>query len=231
MKFSILSIIFMLLLVGCGVSTRKQEQEKEQIKLQHYQDSIQLEYQKVNEALLRAKQAKKDSINRIEEKIAISNINFKISQTEFNRLKSAFLRKCKSSSRYKLGEFNFKSMTGSFYENKLHSTVLFGSKVSYDNFDRTILKQYSSLAYILTEKYGYPKEKKVLPKWNEMNKGDSEICASWEFGKKEINVVVYCSGSDYAIWLWSRRKDLSDKADTQRKDKEIESNKKGVDLL
>lgn len=211
------------LIGGCGISSKKQEQ----LRQQQIQDSIQVVNERFEEARLKAKQAKRDSINRIEEKIALSDINFLISESEFNWRKKSFLNKTK----HKLGEYKIARFDGLFDKNKLYWIQLKGEEILYDEYEYSMKKQYQSLMNILRQKYQNPTKVKALPKWNKMNKGDYENCASWEFGEKEIDVWISCSGANYTLDLVVQRRDISDKKQKENQKKKTESNKKAVDLL
>ena len=89
MKSFFYILILSILFCSCGIQSKKQEQQKQQ----QIRDSIRIENNLARAAQRKIVQMKQDSINRIEEKIAISNIKFEISKTKFDREKNSFLRK------------------------------------------------------------------------------------------------------------------------------------------
>ncbi|WP_167613469.1 hypothetical protein [Maribellus sediminis] len=229
MKLSTLLLMITILFAGCGLQTKKQEQ----LRQQQFQDSIQLATKQAEESRLIAEQAKRDSINRVEEKIAIANINFEISKKEFNTQKSQYLKRLDSSPypSYHIGQYGFSDIYGSFYDNKLYYVSLWGNDIKYDDYDSRMQQQYNSLMSVLKEKYGEPKSEKGLPKWNELNKGDIASCSSWELGNKDIDVIVRCNGVEYNLLLNINRTDIAEQEYQARKKQEAESSKTGADLL
>lgn len=229
MKLSAILLILTILLAGCSSQTNK----KEHLRQQQIQDSIQFANKQAEDARVKAEQAKRDSINRIEEKIAISNIKFEISQKEFNKQKSQYLKKLDSSSypSYHIGQYGFSDIYGRFYDNKLYYVALWGNDIKYDDYDTRMQHQYNSLVSVLKEKYGKPKSEKGLPQWNELNKGDIASCSSWELGNKDIDIIVRCNGVEYNLLLNIKRTDIAEQEYQARKKQEAESSKTATDLL
>lgn len=227
MKNSFILFFLIFSILSCNQKSKKQAL----LRQKQTQDSIQIIEKERIAAELNRNQLRLDSIIREEEKIAISDINFGITETEFKEKKSFFLKECNTNYRYSLGEFGFSDIYGSFYDNKLYEIILKGDKVRYDEYDRIMSDQYKFLMSILKQKYNEPVDETGLPKWNDVNKGNMENCASWKFGKKRIYVYLRCEGVEYSLYLIIDRIDISLKASEERERKEAESNIKGVDLL
>ncbi|WP_347840485.1 hypothetical protein [uncultured Draconibacterium sp.] len=229
MKLSAIFLIFTILFTGCNSQTKK----KEDLRQQQIQDSIQFANKQAEEVKVKEEQAKRDSIYRVEEKIAIANINFEISKKEFDKQKSQYLKRLDSSPypSYHIGQYGFSDIYGSFYDNKLYYVSLWGKNIKYDDYDSRMQNQYNSLMSVLKEKYGEPNSEEGLPKWNELNKGDIASCSSWELGNKDIDVIVRCNGVEYNLLLNINRTDIAEQEYQARKKQEAESSKTAADLL
>lgn len=109
MKNKCIISLLLILTISCSTKSRKQEE----IRNSHKRDSLKLVYQQdsVQKAKLEIEhQLIQDSIVKEEEKIAISDINFGITRSEYNIKEKAFLNSLLDieANRYKIGEFSFK---------------------------------------------------------------------------------------------------------------------------
>lgn len=171
------------------------------------------------------------SIIREQEKIAIGNIKFGITKTEYNRQKTIFLNKCGKPGYYKIGEYVFDDMKGLFHNGKLYWVYLIGDPIKYDDYDLLMPSQYESLISIMRKKYKAPERIQGLPKWNHLNKSDIIHCAEWEIGGKDIDILIRCNGVDYSLSVIIDRTDISRKISEEKEARKNESNDKGADLL
>ncbi|TJY38204.1 hypothetical protein [Pontimicrobium aquaticum] len=156
--------ILIILIYSCG-DNRNNNSYKQQGKEKF--DSVRL-----------AAENSRDSIIKIEEKIAVGNINFGISKAEYVLEKEKFL----NSTNGKLGTFKF-SMRPDFYdENRgLRHLRLYGQIRNYNYFKNYMLDDFSSLKSILIKKYGIPTDTFI---YNQLPN------IEWKIGNKSIRLNI-----------------------------------------
>lgn len=185
MKYNII-ILIVLISVFQSCENKDAKRAIELIKIR--KDSIEL----VNKI-------KKDSIEKIEEKIAIGNINFGINKDEYYLKFVEFIDLTNG----KLGEYEF-IMSASFDDDGgLEYVWLNGKKIHYDYYKRDLFKQFLSLKEILVKKYGTPTaiDLKDFPNWTEFDKGESKNIYYWKIGNKSIFVSVVFPDEKPAIYF------------------------------
>jgi hypothetical protein len=146
-----------------------------------------------------------DSVTKREQDKAIGDINFFISEKQFNKEKDSFLKKCKLPKYefyknatiidYKIGGYGFNSLDGWFYKDSLYSVEMTGCIISYNDYDRIMPDQYNALFDVLKLKYGNPKTEISLPSWSSIDKGYFKSCAIWNIGDKKIEARIVSSGT------------------------------------
>lgn len=151
----------------------------------------------------------KTNIANTEGNRAIGNIDFYISETEFKKQKEIFLKPLvhiinvgsagSYTDGYNIGEYNFSTINGKFYNDSLFNVHISGDYIKYDNYDNKMPKQYNALISIFKEKYGVPNVLNDLPAWSNIAKNDARIIAEWHLGFKSILVWVACHGVYYDL--------------------------------
>jgi hypothetical protein len=194
-----LFVVLVLFLQSCGQSEMKKREMREVA----IKDSI----ENVKQKEFQIEQAKKDSIALIEQEIAIGEIQFRITEKEFEKSKKNFLKKCELPEfefykgltifMYKIGEYGFSRMDGWFHNDVLYDIKIHGPIVKYDEYDRVMPDQHQALMNILIKKYGDPSQIIGLPRWTDLEKGYFRRCAIWNIGTKRIEVQVACEGVEY----------------------------------
>jgi hypothetical protein len=187
MRYKLLVLIFIINFIQSCDSKEKKTPFKSLLKnIRAMNDSLDLiEKNEYNLKLIKKKES--DSINKIEEKVALGNINFGISKKEYLIKEKEF----KKITDRRLGEFKF-SMKEAYDENgglmyiKLYDLL----GVHYDYYQRDMLKQFISLKEILFEKYGEPIFQNEFPNWSDFEKNEIKNIFYWEIGNKRIWVDI-----------------------------------------
>jgi hypothetical protein len=214
MKKPYVIYILLVLLIGCNSNSKKQ---KELRNLQ-VRDSLKAVYQ--NDSIQKAKleheqRMIQDSIIKKEEKIAISDINFGITRSEYKIKEKVFLKSLlnKEYNHYQIGNFRF-DLFSCFTENNSLYSLYFEGERKYSYY-LNVQDDYQSLISVLRAKYSVPNIHNGLPNWNEKNHelvweheqsdykkpcGFKAIryryydCDIWEIGKKRIELRLYFEG-------------------------------------
>jgi hypothetical protein len=227
MRYKLFILIFILnFFQSCDSKEKKQTPLKSFLKeIRAMKDSLELiEKNEYNLKLTKKKES--DSINKIEEKVALGNINFGISKKEYLIKEKEF----KKITDRRLGEFKF-SMKEAYDENgglryiKLYDLL----GVHYDYYQRDMLKQFISLKEILFEKYGEPIFQNEFPNWIDFEKNEIKNIFYWEIGNKRIwvdiennNITKYVLSITLAYSSPERlNKIIKEK---ERKEKELKNN-------
>ncbi|GAA4299649.1 hypothetical protein [Nibribacter koreensis] len=198
MRKLLLPITFGFICLSCGSSSNRTEIDEE---LKASVDSIRVE----REAEQR-NQARLDSISKTEEHLAIKGIEFGISEAEFNKKKSAFLKPLRLNKReaqyesipeYRLGTYRFDNLSGTFHKNKLYRIDLRGELVHYNDYDHSMPTEFNALSSLLTEKYGKPFIENPLPEWHTIKDGYGKTIQSWLIGDKYISIGLFNTGGGY----------------------------------
>jgi hypothetical protein len=117
MKNIFIISILLVLIVGCNTKLRKQEE----IRILHLRDSLKIVFQQESIQQVKLKKEKQliqDSIIKVEEKIAISDIKFGISQYEYKVKEKVFLKSFfnKEYDSYQIGDFRFDLIPYIYYK-------------------------------------------------------------------------------------------------------------------
>jgi len=237
MKKLFIISIFLVLIIGCNTKSRKQEEQKNL----HIRDSLKLVYekdslQKVH--LEKEQQLIQDSIVKINEKVAIADINFGINHFNYNQKEKNFLKSCQheEGGLYYLGEFYF-NMNGIFNSNdSLYCIILEGNRESINDYGKQQIKRdYDALYSILEKKYSSPKVNSGIPEMNDENQfswnytydlykryGNNSHyceCTKWEIGKKKIEIILKFVPSKWiAISLIIYREDMATRVENKNKE-------------
>ncbi len=137
---------------------------------------------------------------------ALSNINFYISEKEFEKQKNKLKQRLQQENRYSNGsyfieDYTFQTVQGKFHDDSLFNVRIEGTPVRYDNYDSKLENQFNSLVSVLEEKYGPPSFKENLPRWSELSDDELNVLAQWNTPYKKILIWVVHLNSDYRIDL------------------------------
>jgi len=184
----------------------------------------------VKDSLFKAELIRKEGVK------AIGNINFYISEKEFEKQKDIYLKSLSHKNEfgfdeYSIGEFSVLTVSGNFFNDSLFSIQIRGIPISYDEYNSKMPKQFETLMSILVEKYGNPYEKKELPEWNAMPNNSTWILAQWHLGFKDLLMYINCGGSTYSIDFCYYVPELADRRIKIEEEKSIQINKKAVEKL
>lgn len=203
-------ILLFFILQSCGNKEKQRVIELQEKKEKTLLDSIDL----VNKL-------KKDSLNNIQEKIAIGNINFGINRKEYEKEEIKFLNATNS----KLGSFKFR-LKPDFYEDNrgLWHLYLFGETRNHSYFNDFMLSDFKELKTILTKKYGKPTEESIYNNLPQLQ---------WNIGNKTINLTISENNYDYTMILKFRyqAQEEKNKIEQDIKKREKESIEKAVENL
>lgn len=214
MKNTCIISLLLFLTIGCSIKSRKQVE----IKNLHINDSLKLVYQQdsIQKAKLEIElQLIQDSIIKEEEKIAISDIRFGISRSEYNIKEKEFLKSFlnKENNRHRIGNFAFDIIPCFTENNSLYRVCLQGNthRTNGPHFQW----EYESLYKVFSGKYSEPKIHNGLPKWNQKDHelvwehqksdyikpcGINDLrsryyeCDIWDIGNKRIEIRLYFTG-------------------------------------
>ena len=189
----------LILFQGCGINEKKERE-------QAIKDSVLIAQQ----LQIQKEQAIIDSINRIEQRKALGEINFGISKKEFDLLLEDFKEKCKVVDwvasdgykfyNYKIGDYKFSDIRGDFItSDELYSIQILGKSVDWEKYNTDLKEQYFAIFKVFTNKYSYPKEDFGLPERFKLEKGFTYLLAYWEIGTKRIELRIEDSGTYYSI--------------------------------
>lgn len=180
-------------------------------------------------------EARRDSLNVIEEKIAIGNINFGISEKEFEKQKAIFEKKCQYDPEFtsfkRIGDYDFYGVGGLFRNDSLYSLTLEGKLVAYGDYDHTMPSQHTALFRLLSDKYGGNSSFYGLPSWTSIEKHTGRRTAIWEVGQKKIEIVVYNQGLYYRLNTEVFIPKIENEIKAEGEREKSESIKKGTELL
>lgn len=227
MRYKLLVLIFIINFIqSCDSKEKKNTPLKSLLKnIRAMKDSLELiDKNEYNLKLIKKKES--DSINKIEEKVALGNINFGISKKEYLIKEKEF----KKITDRRLGEFKF-SMKEAYDENgglryiKLYDAL----GVNYDYYQRDMLKQFTSLKEILFEKYGEPIFQDEFPNWIDFERNEIKNIFYWEIGNKTIWVDIkntYSNRFELSIILAYSTPERLNKIikEKERKEKELKNN-------
>lgn len=226
--------LLLLVLVGIfGMSCQNFESSKERQRKKTIQDSISI-VQEINSQL---EQARIDSIQKEEEMKVIGDINFGISNNEFEKLKNELKEECKVLSwesgnskfyDYKIGEFKFTDITGNFYEDKLYFVQIRGQHTTYQYYDETMKSQAVELYKVLKSKYGDPDGDYGIPEWYSLKDLNSDCAAYWTKGDKVIQMRVENFRKNYYLNLEIFQSSISTKLSNERKERELKEEKESI---
>jgi len=224
-KYLFMLISIAIFMQSCGITQKQKEQAT--------QDSLAI--------VLNKRHAMIDSIAKIEQNIAIGNIKFGISKKEFNNEIMKFLDKCelpntefymrKTMFSYKLGEYGFRDLNYQFYHDNLYKINFKGGRVESNDYDDVMPVQFDILFKMLKEKYSEPSLYKGLPNWNDLHKNDSELCATWSIGSKQISIFIACKGTEYSLDLCIYKPSVEAVIDKENRDKQNQSIKDAAKIL
>ena len=160
MQKLLLGLLAAFTLAGCGGNQNRTP----------LTSNIEIDSVAIKDSLLKAKIVKAEG-NR-----AIGNIDFYISETEFKKQKGIFIKPLVKTvdvgsggsytDGYNIGEYNFSTLNGIFYNDSLFNVHISGGYIKYDNYDNRMPKQYNALISIFKEKYGTPNVLNGLPAWS-----------------------------------------------------------------
>lgn len=166
---------------------------------------------------------------------AIGNIDFFISQEEFDKQVDLFKSPLEAKSIYQtgyyLGDYNFWSINGAFFNDSLMNVHVRGGYIGYDLYKTQMPEQYKSLLSILKEKYGLPQYEKELPDALTVLDYGSIVLAEWNLGFKSLLVFVNCMDFDYRLDFAFYVPALTKRAKDKKMDESDKRNKEASKLL
>ncbi|WP_028296131.1 hypothetical protein [Olivibacter sitiensis] len=121
-----------------------------------------------------------------EEKIALGNILFGISEAEYQTEIQNFMSNHLDngdSTRFMIDGYMYESVDPKFHDGKLYSLTIEGRP--FGNY-QTAFSQYLEIKSHLVDKYGHPLQDYSFPSKN--SKGVSQMLANWAIGKKEVQL-------------------------------------------
>lgn len=234
--------IILFILQSCGLNEKKRIEEKKR------RDSLEI---------VVAEYIRKLELEPIEEKIALGDIMFGISESVFNEKRVSFESKCKLSKpeiyttknyklehishelNYKLGEYGFTGIDGWFCKDSLYTVILYGFAIDNDDYDILMQNQYNALFSVLLEKYGKPLINNGFPSLNSIEIGyagyyTKPLCI-WKIGKKKIEIHILRGNTwqelNLFVYLPEILKKVNQQYHQEQQKKELETAKKGADIL
>jgi hypothetical protein len=210
MKNIILFLTLLFLFQSCGNKEKQRTTELREQKKKSRFDSLEL----INQFRI-------DSIAKIQEKIAVGNINFGISKTKYIKEKKAFLKTTNG----KLGNFKF-SMRSDFYDNNrgLRHLRLYSETRDYNHYKDYMSGDFEALKDILNKKYGKPTEKYIH---------DDLPHLIWKIRNKNISLTIIESNYKYTILLYFKYQTQEERNKIEKgiKERKKESIKKALENL
>lgn len=207
MKKNILIIcVALFIFQGCNFIEQRRKEKELENKILH---------EKIIEEI------KRDSFLVSEEKKAIGEIMFNISEIEFNEKQDSFLNKCFKGRRdyyytdasykleedyYNLGSYGFKYITPAFNNDSLFWIYLLGKTINYDEYDKIMEREFNALVDILTAKYGNPILNYGLLSKSSIDKDSHELLCTWKIGreyleKKQVDIVIHRNNQTFSLDL------------------------------
>lgn len=171
----------------------------------------------------------KDSFVKAEEIIALGPIRFGISEKEFEKAKSEFLKTVQkpkwpgsSLNDYFIGDYKFVWLDGYFENDSLYMVRLAGEHMNWHDYDENGLLTYFALNKVLEIKFGKPKTIGVFPSWTELSDGYYRTLDRWVIGQRVVDINIAQNSKNYHVNLVSYLPRVRDKIVEQLK-KEAES--------
>jgi len=138
----------------------------------------------------------KNKADSLEKKV-IGNINFGISENEFNRLYTDFLMSRKCTDGCYIGGFEYNKAYPNFYHDQLQSLKLV-STVSLMSYSIVASDIVTKATEVVSAQYGNANITNHLPKTLK-KEYDYAVINQWNVGDKEI--VVYVERKKYEYWI------------------------------
>jgi hypothetical protein len=227
MRYKLLVLIFIINFIQSCTNKEKKKPTFESLfkKVRTTRDSLELIEKNKLYNLKLIKKKESDSINKIQEKVALGNINFGISKKEYLIKEKEF----KKITGRRLGEFKFGMREGYNENGGLSFVILKGLGVNYDYYQRDMLKQFKSIKEILFEKYGEPIVQNEFPYWSDFEKNDKKNIFYWKIGNKSIWVDIentYSNRYELSITFGYSSPERLNKLrkEKERKEKELKNN-------
>ena len=140
----------------------------------------------------------KDSLAKVELKKAdenkvIGDIEFGITEKVFDKQSAKFIKSLTTEINgyvYKLGNYQFRKIEGSFEDSKLYRANVIGYLQHYEEYESNLIPQVETLKTMLVGKYGDPSERNGAPAWHTTQNGYSYLAYRWEIGSKTIEIRV-----------------------------------------
>ena len=132
-------------------------------------------------------------INRVDENKALGNIEFGITNKQFEADLIKFqntLEHNEFKTLFVIGEYICTDIQGSFENNKLYKLTTTGDFISYQRYKEELVPQVEILKEMIAKKYGEPHSGSGAPVINQSKKGFSYLAYSWTIGSKAIEIRV-----------------------------------------
>lgn len=151
---------------------------------------------------------KADEHHKDEGKV-LADLNFFISEKDFDKNVDKYLQNLGESPFHKIGLFEFGKPTGSFMNDSLYYVVCKGYLSDSSKFDSELARQYDDLVRTYSNKYGEPAYVPSFPERDKVQDYNPYYLAHWSLGQREVQISVHCSDYQYWIELSIYRKDFT----------------------
>lgn len=161
-----------------------------------------------------------------EEGKVIAELNFFISEKDFDKNKDKYLADIRGSYDYEIGTYICSHVDGQFENDSLYYVTFIGQPYESDDYRRETIRQYQDLVKLYKSKYGDPSyEVSDFPECYELSEGESYYLANWDLGNRKIHISLKDRSPYYSLNLSIYRDDIARRI-KDRYEKEHIANKK-----
>lgn len=135
----------------------------------------------------------KPQFSEAEQTKAMGNIEFGISETQFEQALTEFkgtLEHNEFQTIYGVGDYMVSSFAGAFHRDSLHKLTLLGDLIPNERYHEELLPQLAAVKAIITKTYGEPHAGSGAPEQKQTTKGYSYKAYTWAIGTKTIDIKV-----------------------------------------
>ena len=156
----------------------------------------------------------------------IADLNFFISEKDFDKNKDKYLADIRGSYDYEIGTYICSHVDGQFENDSLYYVTFIGQPYEADDYTRETIRQYQDLVKLYKSKYGNPSyEVSDFPECYELSEGESYYLADWDLGNRKIQISLKDRSPYYSLNLSIYREDIARRI-RDRYEKEHNANKK-----
>ena len=135
----------------------------------------------------------KSPISKEEENKVVGNIEFGISEKQFEQDLAKFkgtLEHNEFQTIYGIGSYMVSSFAGSFNNDSLYKLTMLGDLIPKERYKEELLPQVNELKESMVKTYGQPQSGQGAPDMQHTTKGYSYKAYSWVIGDKTIDIKV-----------------------------------------